>query len=48
MPWAMVLKLTVVPGQLVCETNASAMVGTFTVRLALLVTLLQVPVTSTE
>src|SRR5436309_15086936 len=44
-PWATVLKVTVSPGQLVCETRASAVVGTLTVRLAKLVTLLQAPTT---
>src|SRR5438445_12238533 len=47
-PWAAVLKTTVSPGQLVCDTNASAVVGTLTVRLAKLVTLLQAPATWTE
>ena len=48
MPWAVVLKLALSPGQLVRETNASAIVGVFTVNLAELVTLLQMPVTFTE
>ncbi len=47
-PWAVVLKLTVSPGQLVSETNASAVVGTLTVTVAKLVMLLQAPVTCTE
>ena len=47
-PWAKVLKLTVSPGQLVCDTNASAEVRTLTVKLAKLVMLLQTPVTRTE
>ena len=41
-------KLTLSPGQLVRETNASAVVGTLTVRLAKLVTLLQALDTCTE
>src|SRR5437899_7963355 len=47
-PCAVVLKLTVSPGQLVWEASASAVVGALTVRLAKLVTLLQAPVTCTE
>src|SRR5260370_39770321 len=47
-PWAVVLKLTVSPGQLVSETSASAVVGTLTVRAAKLVALLQAPATCTE
>src|SRR6266478_6239660 len=47
-PWGAVLKLTVSPGQLVSDTSASAVVGTLTMRLAKLVTLLQAPVTCTE
>ncbi len=42
------MKVTVSPGQLVCETNGSAVVGTLTVRLAKLVTLLHAPATCTE
>jgi hypothetical protein len=44
----MVLKLAVLPGQLVCEISASAVVGVFTVSKAQLVTPLQLPVTSTQ
>src|SRR6266478_67650 len=47
-PWAVVLKLMVSPGQLVSDTSASAVVGTLAMRLAKLVTLLQAPVTCTE
>ncbi len=47
-PCAAVLKLTVSPGQLVCVSSASAVVGTLIVRLAKLVTLLQAPATWTE
>src|SRR5437773_3067910 len=47
-PWAAVLKVAVSPGQLVCDTSASAVVGTLTVRLAKLVTLLHAPTTRTE
>jgi hypothetical protein len=41
-------KETVVPGQLVCEAIASTTVGSFTVRLAWFVTVLQSPDTCTE
>ena len=42
------LKLTVVPGQFVKETNRSALVGSFRTRFAEFVTLLHKPVTLTE
>ena len=48
MPCGIVLKLTVVPGQFVKETSASALVGSFRTRLAEFVTLLHKPVTLTE
>ena len=48
MPCGIVLKLTVVPGQFVSETRASALVGSFRTRVAKLVTLLHKPVTLTE
>src|SRR6266849_6068087 len=47
-PRAVVLKVTVSPGQLVCETSASAVVGTLTVKVAKLVVLLQAPMTCTK
>ena len=43
-----VLKLALAPGQSVCDANASAVTGTFTVKLALLLTALpQTPLTTT-
>src|SRR5258705_3155793 len=50
-PYATLLrsvKIAVSPGQLVCVTSASAVVGTLTARLAKLVTLLQAPATRSE
>src|SRR5438093_6546389 len=45
LPLAAVVEIRVSPARSVCDTSASAVVGTLTVRLARLVTLLQAPAT---